>query len=234
MEVSENSHADVKDRLLEAILPHVVFDGWSEASFAAAIADSETAPALARAVCPRGAVDLALAFHDAGDREMLRRLAGEDLEGMRFRDRIARAVRIRLELVEDKEAVRRGATLFALPPYAPDGAKALWSTVDHIWTALGDSSDDVNWYTKRATLAGVYSATLLYWLGDDSPEHQRTWRFLDRRIDEVMQIEAVKKKVNDNALLRPLLAGPKWALSLVKAPGRKPGAAMPGSLKTPR
>ncbi|WP_236638082.1 COQ9 family protein [Mangrovicoccus ximenensis] len=234
MEVSEMSHMDVKDRLLEAILPHVVFDGWSETSFRAAAADSEIDPAVARAVCPRGAVDLALAYHAAGDAEMVRRLKAEDLSAMRFRDRIARAVRLRLELVEDKEAVRRGATLFALPPHAPDGAKALWHTVDQIWTVLGDGSDDINWYTKRATLAGVYSATLLYWLGDDSPEHQRTWRFLDRRIDEVMQIEAVKKKVNDNALLRPLLAGPKWALSLVKAPNRSQGPAMPGSLHDPR
>ncbi|MBE3640561.1 COQ9 family protein [Mangrovicoccus sp. HB182678] len=228
------SHADVKTRLLEAILPHVAFDGWSDPAFRAAAADSGIGTELARAVCPRGAVDLALAFHAAGDAEMVRRLKADDLSAMRFRDRIAHAVRLRLELVEDKEAVRRGATLFALPNHAPDGARALWATVDRIWTALGDGSDDINWYTKRATLTGVYSTTLLYWLGDDSAGHQRTWRFLDRRIDEVMQIEAVKKKVNDNALLRPLLAGPKWALGLVKAPNRAAGPAMPGSLGDPR
>ena len=42
----------------------------------------------------------------------------------------------------DKEAVRRGSTLFALPIHSADGAKAVWGTADAIWTALGDSSTD--------------------------------------------------------------------------------------------
>ena len=234
MEPSALSTEEIKDRLLAAMLPHVVFDGWSEPGFRAAIAETGIEPALARAVCPRGAVDLALAFHAAGDAAMVRALKAEDLSELRFRDRIARAVKLRLELVEDKEAVRRGATLFALSLYAPDGARAVWSTVDAIWSTLGDSSDDINWYTKRATLAGVYGATVLYWLGDDSEGHQRTWDFLDRRIDEVMQIEAVKKKINDNALLRPLLAGPKWALGFVKPPTRIRPVDMPGALRPRR
>jgi ubiquinone biosynthesis protein COQ9 len=51
------------DRLLDAALPHVPFDGWSEATFRAAVADTGVDPALARAACPRGALDLAVAFH---------------------------------------------------------------------------------------------------------------------------------------------------------------------------
>ncbi len=234
METPEMTQDLAIDQLLDAILTHVPFDGWSDASFAAAIADSGLDPTVARAVCPRGAVDLALAFHERGDRAMVRRLRNEDLSGLRFRDRIAVAVRYRLEAVEDKEAVRRGATLLALPMYAADGARAIWGTADRIWDTLGDRSDDINWYTKRATLAGVYSSTVLYWMGDDSLEHQRTWRFLDRRIDDVMQIEKVKAQVDDNALLRPLLAGPKWALSFIKAPDRLSGASFPGSLRGSR
>ncbi len=41
-------------------------------------------------------------------------------------------------------------------------------------------------------LAGVYSATLLYWLDDDSEAQEATWRFLDQRIDEVMRIERLR------------------------------------------
>ena len=121
---------------------------------------------------------------------------------MRFRDRIAAAVRYRVEAVEDKEAARRGTAFFSLPQNAQAGARAFWETADRIWTALGDTSDDVNWYTKRATLSGVYGATVLYWLGDDSPGHEDTWSFLDRRIEDVMRIEKAKGAVNDNPLLR--------------------------------
>ena len=165
---------------------------------------------------------------------MLARLASADMSDLKFRDKIALAVRLRLEAIEDKEAVRRGATLFALPHHAADGAKAVWDTCDKIWTALGDTSDDVNWYTKRATLSGVYSSTVLYWLGDDSVDHQATWAFLDRRIENVMQFEKFKAQVNSNPALKRLLAGPLWALGKVRAPTRMPDVNLPGSWTTPR
>ena len=228
--------ADVKTRLLEAAKPHVPFDGWSSQTFEAAARDAGIAPGLARAVCPRGAVDLALAFHEAGDAAMLERLAETDLAALRFRDRIAAAVRYRLEAVEDRELVRRGMTLFSLPQHAGDGAQALWRTADRIWTALGDTSDDVNWYTKRATLSGVYGATVLYWLGDESPDHQATWEFLDRRIEDVMRIEKLKARVRDNRVLGGLMAGPNAILSRVRAPGVAHGAGgqagLPGRWST--
>ncbi|MBF9059706.1 COQ9 family protein [Rhodobacterales bacterium HKCCSP123] len=220
---------DPKARLVEAALMHVPFDGWSEASFRAAASDAGMPLAEARALCPRGAVDLALAFHAQGDAAMVAKLAETDLTALRYSDRVAFAVRTRLELVEhDKEAVRRGVTLFALPMHAADGARALWQTADAIWTALGDSSDDLNWYTKRATLSGVYSSTVLYWLGDQSMDHAATWAFLERRIDDVMRIERAKKAVRENRLLKPLLAGPEWLAGRVKAPGKAAPGDLPG------
>jgi ubiquinone biosynthesis protein COQ9 len=221
---------DIKAKLLDAAKMHVPFDGWSEDAFQAAIRDTGIEPGLARAVCPRGAVDLALAYHAEGDALMLERLTAEDLSQLRFRDRVAAAVRYRLEAVDDKELVRRGMTLFSLPMYAADGAKAVWGTCDLIWTALGDTSDDVNWYTKRATLSGVYSATLLYWLGDDSPDHEATWAFLDRRIDNVMSFEKLKAQMRDNKVLSGLMAGPLNFLGRVRAPQARRGhqTGMPG------
>ncbi|SFO87937.1 COQ9 family protein [Tranquillimonas alkanivorans] len=219
---------DPRDAILDAALVHVPFDGWSEATLRAAAKDAGIELAEAHALFPRGAVDLALAFHRRGDEAMTKRLKSEPLDDLRFRDKVARAVRTRLEVIEDREAVRRGATLFALPQHSADGAKALWETADAIWTALGDPSDDINWYTKRATLSGVYGATVLYWLGDETPEHHETWEFLDRRIEDVMRIEKAKKTVNENRLLRTLFAGPNWALSKVRAPSRMPRMDLPG------
>ncbi len=214
--------------LLDAALEHVAFDGWSDETFKAAIETSGLEPGLARGLCPRGAVDLALAYHRRGDRLMQERLAGMDLQAMRIRERITAAVRVRLEVVEEPEAVRRGMTLFALPGHAPLGAKAIWNTCDQIWTLIGDSSRDGNWYSKRAILSGVYSSTVLFWLGDDSPDRQATWDFLDRRIEDVMKFEKFKAQVNDNRLLKPLLAGPNWLMSRIKAPTARED--MPGSV----
>lgn len=206
------------ERVLDAALLHVPFDGWSETALRAAIADSGVNAALARSFFPRGGVDLALAYHRRGDALMRERLTATDLAALRYRDRIVSAVRLRLELVEDKEAVRRGSTLFALPIHAADGARAIWGTSDAIWTALGDTSRDVNWYTKRATLAAVYSATVLFWLGDDSPGHQATWDFLDRRIENVMSIEKVKASLRENPVAKALLAGPMKLMEKIRKP----------------
>lgn len=220
------SYDEIKSKILDAALLHVAFDGWSDATFRAAVAEAGVEPALAKAVLPRGPVDLALAYHARGDQQMLDAIRAMNLSEMKFRDKVIAAVRARVE-AGDREAVRRGMTLFALPQHAADGAKALWGTSDLIWDTLGDSSDDVNWYTKRASLTAVLSSTVLYWLGDESEGSEKTWDFLDRRIENVMQVEKLKAQVNDNALLKPFMAGPNWLARQIRAPMRKPRTDWP-------
>ena len=57
--------------LLAAILPHVVFDGWSQTSFECAVADLTMDAAFADVLAPRGALDLAVAYHRQGDVAMI-------------------------------------------------------------------------------------------------------------------------------------------------------------------
>jgi ubiquinone biosynthesis protein COQ9 len=226
-----------KQAILQAALPHVAFDGWTDLTFREAVADSGVAQGLARALYPRAGLDLALEYHRMGDAAMVARLEATDLASMRYTDRVAFAVRTRLELVDDKELVRRGSTLFALPQNAAEGAKAIWGTADAIWKALGDTSTDFNWYSKRATLSGVYGATVLFWLGDDSPNHAATWDFLDRRLKDVMQIEKLKAGLRDNPVLRALRSGPFSgainAMEKIKMPDMpKMPKDLPGKLRS--
>ena len=72
--------------------------------------------------------------------------------------------------------------MLALPQHAPLALRLLYETVDGIWYAAGDHATDFSFYTKRATLAGIYAATLLYWLDDRSPDFADTRAFLDRRL----------------------------------------------------
>ena len=221
-------------RLVDAALPHVAFDGWSQSTFNAAVAAVGIDPAHAKTLCPRGAVDLAIAYHKRGDAAMVAALAEADMKDMRFRDKVAHAIRLRIRAIDDKEAVRRGTTLFALPHMAADGAKLVWGTADAIWNALGDTSRDVNWYTKRMTLSAVYSSVVLFWLGDDSLDAQATDAFIDRRIDNVMQFEKVKAQAKANPLLKPFAQTLEKLTAPIKAPPKVPDVDLPGMWRDPQ
>jgi len=231
----ENHIADARESLIDAALENVMFDGWGPETLAAAVRESGVDGTLVRQACPRGAIDLAVAFHRRGDAAMVAALDQQDLAALRFRDRIALAVRLRLEVVaRDREAVRRGAGLFALPQNASEGAALIWGTADLIWRSLGDTSDDVNWYTKRGTLCAVYSSTVLFWLGDDSANFQATWEFLDRRIENVMQFETLKANLKKNPLVKGFMAGPGRVLEKIKAPSQSARDDLPGYIHPDR
>lgn len=187
---------DEKRALLEALLPHVPFDGWSDKALVLAAKDSGQDSALVTRVFPGGAAE-ALDFWVAEtDRAMLRALESRDLMAMKIRERIRTAVLVRLELVGGhREAVRRALTLEALPSQAPRALKQLYRTVDAIWYAAGDTATDFNFYSKRMLLAGVYAATLLHWLDDKSEGFAATAAFLDRRLSDVMKIQQVKGRL---------------------------------------
>lgn len=218
------------EALVAAALPHVAFDGWSEGTFRAALADRGLSAAEGRRIAPRGAVDLAVGYHRLGDRAMAAAMAAEDQSEMRYRDRVARAIWLRLEASPDREVVRRGTALFALPHLAPLGASLIWGTADAIWEALGDTSRDINWYSKRATLSAVYGSVVLYWLGDESEGAARTREFIDRRIEDVMRFEQVKARVRESAAYRPF-AGPLGRLfGAVRPPASRPPRDLPGQM----
>jgi ubiquinone biosynthesis protein COQ9 len=188
---------DVQRRaLLDATLAHVPFDGWTMAAMRAGAEDLGLDLADLARLFP-GGPDEAVAFFVAeADRTMLEELARRDLGNMRHRDRIATAVRVRLEQHEGRrEAIRRALALQALPHNGPGGLKSLYRTVDAMWHAAGDTSTDFSFYTKRVLLSGVYTTTLMYWLSDESEDSEATWAFLDRRIDDVMKIQKVRGRI---------------------------------------
>lgn len=193
------------DALLDAALPHVAFDGWSPATFVAACSDAGIDEAEAKVLAPRGAIDLAVALHRRGDQAMVARVAEADLSNMRFSEKVTTALRFRLEEMPDREAVRRATALFSLPNHTIEGGKLVWETADHVWTALGDTSADGNWYSKRAILSGVWGTTVLFWLGDESPGFENTQAFIDRRIEDVMKFEKLKGQLRENPLTKPLM-----------------------------
>jgi ubiquinone biosynthesis protein COQ9 len=189
-----------KDAILVAMLPDVAFDGWTGATLRRGAEAAGFHVHEAEAAFPGGPVEAACWFSDWADRQMVDALAGTDLTALKVRERVTLAVRKRLEiLIPYREAVRRASSLLSLPQNATRGPQLVYATVDAAWRAIGDTSVDYNFYTKRLLLAGVVTATTLYWLDDRSDELADSWAFLDRRIANVMSVGKVIGQVTGRA-----------------------------------
>ena len=191
---------ELRSPLLKAMLPHIAFDGWSSKSVKTAAEDLGISPELAELAFPRGAIEILELYLVKTDATLRKKLLEKGVSNMRIRDGITTAVRTKLEIIaHDRELERRSVATLALPHNIALGTKTLWQNADTMWKAVGDTSTDHNWYTKRATLSAVYSTVLLFWLNDDSDDYADTWAFLDRRIENVMTFEKTKFQVR-NAL----------------------------------
>ncbi|HEY7688245.1 MAG TPA: COQ9 family protein [Dongiaceae bacterium] len=187
----------LRDKLLTATLAHVPFDGWTQTAFDRAIEDTGADRALALNAFPRGVGEIIEYFHRLTDRRMVAELEKRDLAGYKLRQKIALALRLRFEInAGHREAIRQGLAFLALPTNAHIGLISLYRTVDAIWYAVGDRSADFNYYSKRALLAGVYTASVFYWLSDKSERSEETWAFINRRIEDVMRIQKLRGKID--------------------------------------
>lgn len=189
-----------RDTAIEAMLPHVPFDGWTMRALRMGLADAGMPADDAELLFPGGAADMVDTFCDLADRWMEQ--DATTLAETRLTARVRGVIALRFERNRPhREAIRRALAVLALPMNARVAAACSARTVDSIWYAAGDESADFSWYTKRAILTGVYGATLLYWLRDGSEDGADTLAFLDRRLAGVGRIGKLRGRL-DTALAR--------------------------------
>ena len=190
----------LKDAVLATALACDPFDGFGDAALARACREAGVGAEMVLHLFPDGPASLVEFYSANADARMERRLAKEGLSSLKVRERIAAAVLARLSVLKPhKEAARRAAAFLMLPMHAALGATLVYRTVDAMWRAAGDTSTDFNFYTKRAILAGVYSATLMRWFTDSSEGETETSGFLSARIENVMRFEKFKAEARERA-----------------------------------
>ena len=195
----QNNHSidldAVRTQLVMAALPHVAFDGWSPAALAAGAADEGLDPTLPERLFNGGVADALAFLVRLADTRMVQDAAQADFTGMGERARLAAVIRLRLDRwQEHREAWRKAVGLLAGPRYLPLAAELSWGTADALWTAIGQRSHDISWYTRRASLSAIYAATFMVWLNDSSSDNQVTTAFLERRLDQMAQLAKVQSR----------------------------------------
>jgi ubiquinone biosynthesis protein COQ9 len=182
-----------RDAAILAMLPHVAFDGWTKRALRAGLAEAGMPEHEADLLFPLGSVDMIETFCDLADRRMEEAAAA--LSATKLSARVRAVIALRLEQNRpDKEAVRRAVAVMALAHNVRAAAACAARTIDAIWHVAGDRSADFSWYTKRASLAVIYSATLLYWLRDTSEDDAATLAFLDRRLAGFGRVHRLRRR----------------------------------------
>lgn len=190
------ARADRKDqwqeeqaRVLRASLGHVIKFGWTEAAMIAGARAVGVSPSIVGSF-PRKEAALVEFFMD----DCLQKLVDivdtdEDLKNLIPSHRIAKLVRLRLEMQAPYISKwPQALSIQAQPLNVSTSLKQRAMLVDEFWHAAGDESTDIDWYVKRTILGGIYSATELYMLTDNSPDFNDTWAFLDERVKEAFNV----------------------------------------------
>lgn len=185
-----------KDRLIEASFMHIPFDGWSEQALDAASLECDGDAHSWRQLF-NSVTDAFIYYNQRSDRMMCDSyqcwLEGCDTPPP-VHKRIRQLILLRLEAARPhKEVVRKSLSYLSRPEHAKLAPKLLYTTIDEMWRSAGDRSTDFNFYTKRASLSAVYSATLLAFLADDSDDMSYITAFVDRRLADIAKIPAMKR-----------------------------------------
>lgn len=184
-----------RDAAIGLLLRQPRFPGWSRAALDAALR-ATGGEADAALLFPGGAADMVEVFCDLADRAMIAAMTQDEAAPARLSARVREAIARRLAAQRPhKIAVRRAMGLLARPSHAATAARCTARTIEAIWHLAGDRAADFSWYTKRATLAGVYGATLLFWLRDPSEDDAATLAFLDRRLAGVVAIGRLRRRM---------------------------------------
>lgn len=187
---------DARTAILDAALNEAAFEGWTDVMLAKAAQKAGLPKGAAALYFPDGVIDVIQFWSDQMDAAARAKIEALDIAAMKIRDRVTESVAIRLsEVGRHEEAARRAQARLSLPDGVGTGAKLTWNAADMIWRAIGDTSTDANFYSKRGVLSAVLASTAPIWLSDALPGKPDARRFLDRRIANVMQFEKVKAQV---------------------------------------
>jgi ubiquinone biosynthesis protein COQ9 len=198
---------EIREALAPRLAAHAAFDGWSDRAVAAAAAEQNVDPDIAKLALQGGPMELIEAWIGSVDAEMARRLPADMLNVMKIRQRITALITTRLEIAApDREGQRRSLAIMAMPQNLAASARIGWRSADRMWRLAGDSATDFNHYTKRVMLSAVYASTLAIFVNDESENFSETRAFLDRRIENVMQFETLKAQAKSRQAMIPSLS----------------------------
>lgn len=186
---------EIRGQILNASLAFVKTHGWSREALTHG-AEALGYPGTMHGMFPNGAIELIQHFTSISNAALIAQLKTE-VEAQRDtattpspKDFAIRAIRLRLEMIIPyKEHWPQALAIMTLPQNLHISLAHLLTLVDDICYCAGDRSVSIDWYTRRVGIASIYKMAELHLMQDNSIDHANTWKFLERRMDEALQIQ---------------------------------------------
>ncbi|KAI9238328.1 hypothetical protein MVEG_00893 [Podila verticillata NRRL 6337] len=205
--------AKTPEAILKTALTLVPQYGWTTTSIAKA-AESMGYPSIIHGMFPNGGADLIEYFLQDCLNKLPLELEGR-MEGLSTSEKVRLGVLTRLGMIAPYvDRWPEALAVMGQPSNVTMSLGHLAKIVDEIWYLAGDKSADMNWYTKRASLMGVYTTTELYMTTDKTPNFQATQKFLDRRFEDAATLGKASSEV-----LQLAEFGAKSVLGLIASKG---------------
>mmetsp|Transcript_51322 Transcript_51322/g.154210 ORF Transcript_51322/g.154210 Transcript_51322/m.154210 type:complete len:376 (-) Transcript_51322:50-1177(-) len=193
---------DGKKAILTSALHHVHEHGWTEDALAAGVMSVSLPPATIGLVSG-GRTDLVSHFMDRCNADLREVLHREwqpkwDEEQTPVRERIARALQMRLEMVVPYVQSGRWHEGMALGVSSPSTAAVTAGQLDTmagiVADAAGLSASEAFGTPGRAAIASAFASAELHLLTDKSAGHSDTWCFLHQRVGDLEMMAGVASK----------------------------------------
>ena len=184
-----------KSKLLSTILKEVKTHGWTNSSIENSLKKEKINRLDFNILFPGGIDEVIEFFLESIDKSMKKYINKNLANTKSITKKVADALKYRFVLFNKKKLIiSKTIPYIILKPHLL--VKLTWKTSDLIWRAIADNSTDFNYYTKRSTLALIYTSTLAYWV-ENKNKTQEINDFIDRRIANLISFGIKKGKLKN-------------------------------------
>ncbi|KAK6633189.1 hypothetical protein RUM44_003790 [Polyplax serrata] len=184
--------SNIREKILSASLQFVPSLGWSKDAISNG-AQSLGYPGIANGIFPNGGADLINYFYVRCNQKLkdhMMEITSKPEHVAEPKEFIKNSVEFRLRMIIPYiKKWPQAIAIMSSPPNVPVALANLLALSDDICFFAGDKSVDFNWYIRRIGVSGIYKVTELYMIQDQSTDFEETWKFLDRRLTEAVQVQ---------------------------------------------
>ena len=187
---NNNNHKE-KLSILESAKNIVRKDGWSN-NLLNKLVNSKVKNSDLVYLFPNGYVDIMEISLDQINTSLENRIKKINIINLSLTKRIKKILSIRLEILqEDKIFYKKTFYHLLLPQNSKIMKKNLYNSIDNMWFLAGDSSTDFSFYTKRITLAAIYTNALFIFYNKDI---HKAGLNIDKNLERISKIPKIKNK----------------------------------------